>query len=145
MLETIQKEATPMRQVVKAVKASYGTEAPNKTTIWRAIKKLQAEGMLEARAEKVIREYTEYWLSTPELPPIDFDEEFTAQKQGEKLRMALQARETLNRLSPPPTRLKPLEALSRRSEGELAALAETARISFNALLKPLDERSYKLR
>lgn len=145
MLETIRKEATPMRRVVKAVKACYGAEAPNKTTIWRTIKRLQAEGVLEARAEKVIREYTEYWLSIPKLPPLDFDAEFTVRRQGEKLGLALQAREALSGFSPPPMRLKAGEVLSRRSEGELAALAETARIGFEALFKPLGVRGYALR
>ncbi|MEM3737722.1 MAG: hypothetical protein QXJ75_06560 [Candidatus Bathyarchaeia archaeon] len=67
ILDAVTKSA-PMRQVIRAVKASYGAGPPDKTTIWRAIKRLQAEGLVDAQAKKVAKEYTVSALSPQTLP-----------------------------------------------------------------------------
>jgi len=148
ILDAIPEKASPMRQVIRAVRASYGENPPDKTTVWRAIKKLVDGGLVDAQAERVVREYTEYLLSAPKLPVINFDEEFSLPRLGEKLQTALKAREiareTVTAASPPRIP-NPRQVLSRRAEGELAALAENARREFERVFKPLGERSYALR
>ena len=138
-------EKIPMRQVVKAVKASYGAKPPNKTTIWRCIKRLQGEGGLVVQPKKVVREFTEYLLSSPHPPALDFDKMFSGSLLGEKLRVAVEARKLIKSMPLTAPAISPTEALSKRTEGELAALAETAKIGFEKLFEPLGERGYVLR
>jgi hypothetical protein len=134
----------PMQLVVQAVRETYETP-PNKSTVWRAIRSLAVSGRVKTRTQKVVREFTEYYLSFPKETPMKFEEEFSLKRRGEKLLTAAGVRNALRDIKIPEIQLTPEEALSRRTEGELAALAECARINFERLLEPTGERSYKLR
>jgi hypothetical protein len=153
VLEIICREASkgpvPMRQIVQTVKRIYGEESPSKVTVWRAVRRLEVQGLLKIQRRKVIREFTEYLLSPAAWKISNLEELLAPRIRGSQLRIAMKVRQAVEDLTrnlassyKPP---KPEKVLAARTEGELAALVRLARKNFNRFFRRKNERTYCLK
>lgn len=72
LLENALDEAVPLKRLVQLVRETYReAEAPSKATIWRAVNRLVAQGLVNIESRKIIHEYVQHYLSPVKLPNID--------------------------------------------------------------------------
>ena len=139
-------ETVPLKRLVLLLREAYGGVGPSKATVWRAVNRLAARGLIDLKRRKVIREFFQYYLSPIKLPNID--ELLSPRIRGNGLRVAMQVRQALKDLTRAlalETPLNPEEILEFRTEGELRALANLSRSCFDQFFEQKDRNMFKLR